>query len=70
MSFEIGAHSGGSFDDRALGPKKVVESELGSNPSDIGVRFTRCFKSLKATRLSLLVILRSLHETSVIAKVD
>jgi hypothetical protein len=73
MSIEIGGHiTDGSFDDRALGPKNVVESELGSNPSHIGVRFTRWFTSLKAfsTCLSLLVILRSLHEGSVMAKVD
>jgi hypothetical protein len=50
----------------------LPESELGSNPSHIGVRFTRWFTSLKAfsTCLSLLVILRSLHEASVMAKVD
>ena len=73
MSFEIGGHiTDGSFDDRALGPKNVVESALGSNPSHIGVRFRGWFTSLKAlsTCLSLLVMLRSLHEASVIAKVD
>jgi hypothetical protein len=37
----------GSFDDRALRPKNVVESKLGSNPSQSGVRFTRRLTSLK-----------------------
>ena len=73
MSFEIGEHNfDDSFDDRALGPQNVVESELGSNPSHIGVRFAGRFTSLKAfsTCLSLLVMLRSWHEASVMAKVD
>ena len=59
-----------SFDDR--GPRNVVESELASNPSHIGVRFTGWFTSRKAlsTCLSLLVMLRATHEASVMAKVD
>ena len=64
--------SDGSFDDRVLGPKNVIGSELDSTPSHIGVRFTGQFTSLKAlsTRLLLLVVLRSLHEASVMAKAD
>jgi len=73
MSFKIGGPIPMTlFDDRALGPKNVVESELGSTPSHIGVRFTGWFTSLKAfsTSLSLLVILSSLHEASVMGNVD
>ena len=55
-----------------LAPAGTVESDLGSNPSHIGVRFRGWFRSLKAfsTCLSLLVILSSFHEASVMAKVD
>ena len=41
------------FDDRALGPQNVVESELGSEPSHIGVRFTRWLTSLNARSTSM-----------------
>lgn len=43
----LGAAFDDSFDDRALGPRNVVESKLGSNPSHIGVRFTTWLTSLK-----------------------
>jgi hypothetical protein len=73
MSFEIGGQIPMAvLMNPALGPKNVAESELGSKPSHIGVRFTGWFTSLKAlsTCLSLLVMLRSWHEASVMAKVE
>jgi hypothetical protein len=73
MSFEIGGHIPKALLMIVfLAPRTQVESELGSNPPHIGVRSTGWFTSLKAlsTCLSLLVMLRSLHEASVMAKVD
>ena len=58
MSFEIGGHIPMALLMIVLLAKKnVVESELGSNPSHIGVRITGWFTSLKAfsTCLSLLI---------------
>jgi hypothetical protein len=76
MSFEIGGHIPKALLMIVLLAPRTqsnpVESELGSNPPHIGVRSTGWFTSLKAlsTCLSLLVMLRSLHEASVMAKVD
>ena len=57
------AHFDDSFDDRALGPQNVVEAELGSKPSQIGVRFIAWLTSLNALSASMGLRFQTVTET-------